>query len=234
MDLFESVANHSHQPLAEKLRPKRFSDLVGQFKALGPHTPLMKSLKEGRISNMILWGPPGTGKTSFARLIPTVVDVKFITIHAIDIGAKKLRELGGEARDRRLQFNQCTVLFVDEVHRLHKGQQDVLLPFTESGDLVLVGATTENPSYELNSALISRCRVVVFEKHSEADLLTMLESACECHKETLSKILNGKAQIELCRMAKGTHVNSSIYLSRLFRTITSRERRFGPSMKTVF
>ena len=111
--------------------------------------------------------------------------------------------MGVAARDRKVQFRQRTVLFIDEIHRLNKGQQDILLPFMENGDLILLGATTENPSYELNSALLSRCRVVVFERHSEKDLLSLVERACESSQVTLDQLFDDKSRWELCRMAKG-------------------------------
>ena len=203
MDLFNFAGSGNYQTLSEKLRPKNLSDFIGPSKILGVDSPLIKSLQEGRISNMILWGPPGTGKTSFARLIPLLVDVEFIVIHAVEVSTKRLREIGKESRDRRIQFRRRTVLFIDEIHRLNKGQQDVLLPFTEEGDVILVGATTENPSYELNSALLSRCRVIIFDKHSEANLLSLLGGACKSEQVNLNDLLSDEAQLEICRMAKG-------------------------------
>ena len=206
MDLFEQAQNQyedSTQPLAEQLRPKDFEDFVGQAHALGPGTALRKDIETGWIQNLILWGPPGSGKTTFAHLLAEKIDSEFVTVNAVDTGAKKLRELGQQARDRRLQFRRKTMLFIDEIHRLNKAQQDVLLPFAEKGDFVLVGATTENPSYELNSALLSRCRLVVFRPHTREDLARLMKRAAERLSVPLDELLTSEAQEDLCERASG-------------------------------
>ncbi|MCB0342829.1 MAG: replication-associated recombination protein A [Pseudobdellovibrionaceae bacterium] len=206
MDLFEQAQNQyedSTQPLAEQLRPKDFEDFVGQAHALGPGTALRKNIETGWIQNLILWGPPGSGKTTFAHLLAEKIDSEFVTVNAVDTGAKKLRELGQQARDRRLQFRRKTMLFIDEIHRLNKAQQDVLLPFAEKGDFVLVGATTENPSYELNSALLSRCRLVVFRPHTREDLARLMKRAAERLSVPLDELLTSEAQEDLCERASG-------------------------------
>lgn len=129
--------------------------------------PFLKDPK--RLPNLILWGPPGCGKTTLARILAGFSDAKFINLNAIETGAKDIRELGDSAHFRKIQGQQ-TLVFIDEIHRLNRAQQDVLLPFTEAGDFILIGATTENPSYEMNSALLSRARVLVFERLSEDEL----------------------------------------------------------------
>ena len=199
MDLFSQsqITENSIRPLAEEMRPKTLEGFVGQSKAAGLSTPLMKNiLFQKSVPNIILWGPPGTGKTTFAHLLATKVEAEFIVVNAIDAGAKKLREIGQAARDRKLHLQRSTILFVDEIHRLNKAQQDVLLPFAERGDFSLIGATTENPSYELNSALLSRCRLLIFEKHQTQDLLVILEACCKKKCVVLTKVLSLKA-IEL-------------------------------------
>lgn len=168
MDLF-SQNNQNFLPLAEKLRPKVLDEILGQ-KNLHENSRLGKMIRAGQIPSMILWGPPGTGKTSFALSLSNQPNLTFESLNAVEAGVKQLKEKGEAARSRRLQLNQKTILFVDEIHRFNKGQQDVLLPFVERGDLVLIGATTENPSYELNRALLSRCRVIVFEPLSRENL----------------------------------------------------------------
>lgn len=168
MDLFNSVPSE-HQPLAEKIRPKTLDEIVGQS-PIDVKSKLGQMIRGGIVPSMILWGPPGTGKTTFALALAHATGTHFESINAVDSGVKVLKEKGDAARDKRLQFGQKSVLFVDEIHRFNKGQQDVLLPYMERGDLILVGATTENPSYELNKALLSRTRVVVFNSLSRSAL----------------------------------------------------------------
>lgn len=206
MDLFDKATEQPNEnaPLAERMRPKNFNDFLGQSQALGDNSFLMKVIKQGsRLPNLILWGPPGTGKTTFARLIATRVDAEFLNVNAVDTGAKKLRELGQEAQKRKAYYSRHTILFVDEIHRLNKAQQDVLLPFSEKGDFTLIGATTENPSYELNAALLSRCRVVVFERHSTKDLHQLLKRSALELSVRLDKLLSEEAQEEVCLMCDG-------------------------------
>ncbi|MEK6554147.1 MAG: AAA family ATPase, partial [Bdellovibrionota bacterium] len=174
-DLFEASGqmpeNQSSQPLAESLRPKVLQHFIGQNQAEHKLQNILKNLKDkGFLPNLILWGPPGTGKTTWARLIGQVSHSEFLQVNAIETGAKEIREIGLKAHRSRIELQRKTILFIDEIHRLNRGQQDVLLPFTEKGDIYLIGATTENPSYELNSALLSRCQVIVFERLTRENL----------------------------------------------------------------
>ncbi|WP_413569564.1 replication-associated recombination protein A [Bdellovibrio sp. HCB117] len=204
MDLFSSSnAALSSSPLSEILRPKNLDEIIGQDKTLGPKSKLGQMLRKGYLPSLIIWGPPGTGKTTFALALSQHFNAHFENINAVDAGAKVLREVGEKGRDRRLQFQQKTVLFVDEIHRFNKAQQDVLLPFVEKGDLVLVGATTENPSYELNRALLSRCRVVVFERLSEEDLSKIVLRAESHYKKPLERILTKEAINNLLEYSDG-------------------------------
>ncbi|KYG63513.1 replication-associated recombination protein A [Bdellovibrio bacteriovorus] len=204
MDLFSSSnAALSSSPLSEILRPKNLDEIIGQDKTLGPKSKLGQMLRKGYLPSLIIWGPPGTGKTTFALALSQHFNAHFENINAVDAGAKVLREVGEKGRDRRLQFQQKTVLFVDEIHRFNKAQQDVLLPFVEKGDLVLVGATTENPSYELNRALLSRCRVVVFERLSEEDLSKIVLRAETHYKKPLERILTKDAINNLLEYSDG-------------------------------
>ncbi len=175
MNLFESV-RPAQLPLAEKLRPKIWQEFSGQkdvLKALAPF------LQGGRaLPNIILWGPPGCGKTTLARILATHSNAQFLNLHAVETGAKEIRELGAAAHERKIQGLGETLIFIDEIHRLNRAQQDVLLPFTEAGDFTLIGATTENPSYELNSALLSRARVVVLSRLGPDDLRSIFTRGC--------------------------------------------------------
>lgn len=170
MELFHQQ-NLIGTPLAESQRPKSVEKIVGQKNIC---KIIARFRKTKSLPNMILWGPPGTGKTSFALALIHEFSLKNFKVNAVDIGSKDLKELGEKAKDNRLMYNEQTVIFIDEIHRLNKSQQDVLLPYIERGDFVLIGATTENPSYELNKAVLSRSELVIFEKLSKPSLQKLL------------------------------------------------------------
>ena len=153
-NLFESLIA---RPLAEKMRPTRLELLVGQEHLLAPDAPLGRMLRERRASSMILWGPPGSGKTTLAKIIAEHVNMNFEPLSAVFSGVSDLRRVFDKAIERK-KIGEETLLFVDEIHRFNRAQQDSFLPFVEDGTVVLIGATTENPSFELNSALLSRCK----------------------------------------------------------------------------
>ncbi len=172
MDLFERAPLEPTgvpptAPLAERMRPRTLDEIVGQDHLLGPGRVLRQAIERGPLHSMILWGPPGSGKTTLARLMAQVGGARFVSFSAVLSGVKEIREVVAQARTR-------TILFVDEIHRFNRAQQDAFLPHVEKGTLVLVGATTENPSFEVNSALLSRCRVYVLRGLGEADVLTLL------------------------------------------------------------
>lgn len=173
--LFEPLAPEA--PLAEKLRPKTLDEVVGQSHLLGENKPLRLAFQSGKLPSMILWGPPGVGKTTLARLIANTADAEFIPISAVLSGIKDIRDAVERAELTLQQHGRKTILFVDEVHRFNKGQQDAFLPFVESGLITFIGATTENPSFEVNSALLSRAQVFVLNALSEAELNLLLDRA---------------------------------------------------------
>ena len=189
-------------PLAERMRPKTFDDFVGQDHLLGPDGVIRKMLSGKHIRSMIYWGPPGTGKTTLARLLATKIDAEFIQINAISSGVKELREIISEAEDS-LNMGKRTVLFIDEIHRFNKSQQAALLKSVESGTLVLVGATTENPSFEVISPLLSRCRVYVLEALTEEALEKILNKALK-EDDLISEVtITPEAKEELIRQSGG-------------------------------
>jgi putative ATPase len=150
-------------PLAERMRPRTLDEYVGQEALLGPGRPLRQAIENDRLQSIILWGPPGTGKTTLARLVARVTRARFISFSAVLSGIKEIRAVMSEAEDARRRLGRRTLLFIDEIHRFNKAQQDAFLPRVEAGDIVLIGATTENPSFEVNAALLSRSKVYVLK-----------------------------------------------------------------------
>jgi len=189
-------------PLAERMRPKTFDDFVGQDHLLGPDGVIRKMLGGKNIRSMIYWGPPGTGKTTLARLLATKIEAEFIQINAISSGVKELREIISEA-ENSLNMGKRTVLFIDEIHRFNKSQQAALLKSVENGTLVLVGATTENPSFEVISPLLSRCRVYVLEALTEEDLEKILDKAFSQDALIGEATITPEAKEELIRQSGG-------------------------------
>lgn len=165
------------RPLAARLRPVRLEHYIGQQHLLGPGTPLRQAIEAGRVTSLILWGPPGTGKTTLAELIAGHADAYLAKISAVTAGVKEIRDEIAAAKLRLLQYQQRTLLFVDEVHRFNKSQQDAFLPHIEDGTIIFIGATTENPSFSLNNALLSRARVCILKKIAADDLALVLQRA---------------------------------------------------------
>ncbi len=191
-DLFEHAAEHdvSAVPLAERMRPRSLDDVVGQPQLTAAGSLLRSSLLKGRIPSVVLWGPPGTGKTSIAEALAHEVKGRFVRMSAVLAGIKDIREAVEQAHRARVEHRTQTLLFVDEIHRFNKAQQDALLPHVEKGTVTLVGATTENPSFEVNAALLSRCRVLVTKPIPAAALSALLDLA-------LSDVVRGIGTLKL-------------------------------------
>jgi putative ATPase len=194
------------QPLAARMRPRTLDEFVGQEHLVGPEHELRRAIEEDRVGSMILWGPPGSGKTTLARLIARVTSSHFVPLSAVSAGVADLRRNIEEARVRRAQSGKRTILFIDEIHRFNKGQQDAVLPFVEEGVITLIGATTENPSFEVNAALLSRTRVFVLGALDDVQVGEIIDRALTDTERGLGGRrvdLDAEARKALIRVANG-------------------------------
>jgi len=208
VDLFETgaPAPDGVAPLADRIRPRSLDEIVGQDHLLGPGRVLRSAIETGRLHSMILWGPPGSGKTTLASLMATVTGARFVAFSAVLSGVKEIRQVVAEAEVARARRGTRTILFVDEIHRFNRAQQDAFLPHVEKGTLVLVGATTENPSFEVNAALLSRCRVYVLNALDEGHVLGILRRALGDRERGLGAVgvqATDEALHSIARLANG-------------------------------
>jgi putative ATPase len=208
-DLFDQPGggpDKGRTPLAERMRPRTFDEYVGQQDLLAPGKPLREAIERDLLQSVILWGPPGTGKTSLARLIADTTQAHFIAFSAVLAGIKEIREVMADAERSRRARGRRTILFVDEIHRFNKAQQDAFLPRVESGDIILIGATTENPSFEVNAPLLSRSQVLVLKPLSEADTAAILRRALTDRERGLGGLplsVDEDAVLGIARYANG-------------------------------
>lgn len=182
MDLFaaaEQSESRSYEPLAQRMRPRSFEEFIGQEEAVGPGKYLRKMIERDQLPSMILYGPPGTGKTTLAQMVATITNSNFKKLNAVSAGIGDIRKIVDEAAEARRFYQKRTIVFIDEIHRFNKSQQDVLLPYVEDGRLILIGATTENPFFEVNHALLSRVRIVRLYALSDKELVRMIKQALE-------------------------------------------------------
>ena len=195
--------NAEHRPLADRVRPLTLSEYVGQEHIIGENAPLGKAIANGIIPSILLWGPPGVGKTTLAQLISNHLDRPFYTLSAINSGVKDIREVIDKVKNQGLFGGANAILFIDEIHRFSKSQQDSLLAAVEKGIITLIGATTENPSFEVIAALLSRCQVYVLKHHTVAELNTILNRAITKDTILKEKNLNIEENEALFRMSGG-------------------------------
>lgn len=239
-DLFDTSDEElpdPNRPLADRLRPRKLSDVIGQDQILGRDAPLGSMLASGSLGSLILWGPPGVGKTTIARLLADETDLNFVQISAIFTGVADLKRVFETARIRR-RNGQGTLLFVDEIHRFNKSQQDGFLPHMEDGTILLVGATTENPSFELNAALLSRAQVLVLERLSLADLERLTQRAekelgqglalTPEARDALQEMADGdgRALLNLIEQVAGWRAQKALDVAQLSKRLTRRASKY--------
>jgi putative ATPase len=240
VELFEQAAREGRReaaPLAERMRPQVLDEYVGQSHLLGPGRLLRVAIETGDLHSMILWGPPGTGKTTLASLLAGQAKAHFSPFSAVLLGVKEVRSLVAEAEQRLTLHGQRTILFVDEIHRFNKAQQDAFLPHVERGTVTLIGATTENPSFEVISALLSRCRVYVLERLTESDLETIIRRAVTDPERGLGRLglqLESDAVAAIVALAEGDARTALNILEVAVRLLgATRRDRGAPPRLTV-
>ncbi|MDZ4226007.1 MAG: AAA family ATPase, partial [Patescibacteria group bacterium] len=217
------------EPLANKIRPKTIEEFVGQTHLVGEGKPLRAAMEEGHLFSFLLWGPPGSGKTTLARIYANALDAEFHEISAVDAGKEDIKKIVGERG--ALQFSlKPKVLFIDEIHRFNKAQQDFLLPYVERGELTLVGATTENPSFEVIPALLSRCRVFVLNELSEKEMEAIIKrtkfKVLKDAKDWLIAMAQGDARQAITALENAQQLYGKITVESLKETIQSTHLRY--------
>lgn len=214
-DLFSSPEDTTGRPLADRMRPRSLDEFFGQQHLVAAGKPLRQAIENGRLHSMIFWGPPGTGKTSLAKMIANYANAQFVSLSAVLAGVKDIRQAVDDARRVRAMSAKGTVLFVDEVHRFNKSQQDAFLPFVEDGTVIFIGATTENPSFELNNALLSRSRVYVLRSLDEQDIRAIIDRALADGERGLAAtgvVMSGSLRQQLAQSVDGDARRALNYL----------------------